>query len=96
MMDARQRADLDRHITGNYGEDQFKYTEAPGLCDSCYEFYEAETFGFGVGVADRSQMGVTVEQFLEIAADMADHDCDKVDDPEIPCACTGHGREVVK
>jgi len=24
MLDTRQRQDLDRHITGNYGEDQFK------------------------------------------------------------------------
>lgn len=27
-MDSRQRADLDRHVTGNYGEDQFSREEA--------------------------------------------------------------------
>jgi hypothetical protein len=30
-MNQRERAELDRHITGNYGEDQFANEEAPAL-----------------------------------------------------------------
>ena len=33
FMDARQRADLDRHITGNYGEDQTP--ESTCIVDFC-------------------------------------------------------------
>lgn len=35
MMNQRERAALDRHITGNYGEDQFR--EDPVLCEKCGE-----------------------------------------------------------
>jgi hypothetical protein len=31
-MDRQLGAALDRHITGNYGEDQYKYSE---ICDEC-------------------------------------------------------------
>lgn len=35
MMNSQQRAALDRHITGNWGENQFKSDEAP--CKHCGE-----------------------------------------------------------
>lgn len=31
-MNRRERADLDRHITGNYGEDQFSQLDACEFC----------------------------------------------------------------
>ena len=34
MMDSRMRNELDRHITGNYGEDRFKGQE-PEECQLC-------------------------------------------------------------
>lgn len=34
-MDSRQRADLDRYITGNYGEDQFRDEPDEDACPEC-------------------------------------------------------------
>lgn len=56
MMDRRQRDALDRHITGNYGEDQFMFsgdeestmTEVDLRCPVCLEL-TGETWG-GTGV----------------------------------------------
>lgn len=36
-MDSRMRAALDRHITGNWGEDQFKGLLEPCKCGHPYE-----------------------------------------------------------
>lgn len=41
-MDRRQREALDRHITGNYGEDQFKGELGMSMCDRCEELFDAE------------------------------------------------------
>lgn len=58
FIDKRMSEDLDRHITGNYGEDEFlttcskckRYTHCYDgdengrpLCQKCYEKYELES-----------------------------------------------------
>ena len=46
-MDRRMRAELDRHITGNYGENQFRFEpECPeDLAEEMYEGAEARDNG---------------------------------------------------
>jgi len=39
MMNRHEREALDRHITGNYGEDQFKGEREMATCDRCGEHY---------------------------------------------------------
>lgn len=89
-MDRRQRQELDRHITGNYGEDQMrtyedyvgsdKEEEAPVLCEACTSFFEEE------GIPTDMVEAV----LLELGPDLADHECDHVTEAEIRCDCRGH------
>lgn len=41
-MNSRERQALDRYITGNYGEDQFKDERDPGLCPEDIEYFEED------------------------------------------------------
>lgn len=43
-MDSRQRADLDRHITGNYGEDHFKGLHQMDLSDLLADWADPSYF----------------------------------------------------
>ena len=45
MMNSRERASLDRYITGNYGEDQFKHESRVDERIESYEDYEAVVAG---------------------------------------------------
>jgi hypothetical protein len=59
MMDQRMRNDLDRHITGNYGEDQFRGMEDECSCGHFRsEHVNGEGLCFGTGRQLDAQYGI--------------------------------------
>lgn len=75
-MDRHEREELDRHITGNYGEDQFK--DEPGdeveppmdATTTMNMFLVSSTIGGTIRVmmAPRLMTGVTADEALNLAA----------------------------
>ena len=72
-MDRRMKEALDRHITGNYGEDQFKHEARLKTCGWC-KFFRAyksggHTFPRGYWIGD----GIcTVEKQTKVVGDSCD------------------------
>lgn len=68
-MDRRQAADLDRYITGNYGEDQFRGQEVIPLCD----YFTPE----GTESCDNDAVWVVRNANVERGTDSKSYACDE-------------------
>lgn len=53
------------------------------ICDTCL------TFAYDEGAKDYETQ---VQILVEMGEFMPDHNCDHVDEPNIPCACPAHKR----